>query len=301
MDSITVLNEAHGDDFSLYHADCIDFLRQLSADSIDFSIYSPPFGDLFVYSDSIADMGNSSSNGEFFEHYRYLVRDLLRVVRPGRLVAVHCSDLPTRKWIDGHIGLRPFSDDLTRIHTDEGWILHSRVTIWKDPVVEMQRTKALGLLYKQLQKDSAMSRTGMPDYLLVFRKPGDNAIPIEQRPENFPVDLWQKWASPVWMDINQTNVLNRNPARDSLDEKHICPLQLDLIERAIALWSAPGDAVFSPFAGIGSEGVVSLKQGRKFLGTELKQSYFQTASRNLQDAENQAATPSLIELMQEAV
>lgn len=282
---VKCLNEAHGDNWSLYHADSIDLCSQLPDESIGFAIYSPPFGDLFIYSDSVADMGNSSSGGEFFGHYRFLVDQLMRILKPGRLVAVHCSDLPTRKWVDGEIGLSPFSDQLSDCHRAAGFILHSRITVWRDPVVEMQRTKALGLLYKQLKKDSAMSRVGMADYVLVFRKPGENKERIGHTPDGFPVDKWQQWASPVWMDIDQTDVLNVRMAREVQDERHLCPLQLDLIERAVTLWSNPNDVVLSPFAGIGSEGFVSIKLGRRFLGVELKESYFRQASKYLEEQE----------------
>lgn len=296
--AVNVLNESHGERWALYNADCCAFVPQLPDASVGFSVYSPPFGDLFVYSDSVADMGNSSSDGEFAEHYAYLVRDLLRATKPGRLTAVHCSDLPTRKWKDGHIGLRDFSGEIIRIHESAGWLYHSRITIWKDPVVEMQRTKALGLLYKQLRKDSAMSRVGMPDYVLIFRAPGDNLEPIGRDGADFPVERWQEWASPVWMTIDQTNVLNGRMAREERDERHICPLQLDVIERCVTLWSNLGDVVFSPFAGIGSEGYVAVKLGRRFVGTELKESYWRQACKYLADAEREATTPTLLDLMQ---
>jgi DNA modification methylase len=253
--------------------------------SIGFSVYSPPFGDLFIYSDSAADMGNSSSDGEFFDHYEFLIEQMARVTMPGRLTAVHCSDLPFRKWKDGKLGIRDFSGDIIRAHEKYGWTLHSRITIRKCPVVEMTRTKALGLLYKQLQKDSSKSRTGMPDYLLVFRAPGENAEPITQDPQGFPVDQWQQWASPVWMDINQTNTLNVRMAKEAQDEKHLCPLQLDLIERALILWSNPGDIVLSPFMGIGSEGWCATKLKRKFVGVELKEAYWKQAVKNLKAIE----------------
>lgn len=287
MAKVRVLNETHGQNWSLYNADCVDFMSQMPDSCVDLSVFSPPFGDLFIYSDSEADMGNSSSNGEFMDHYRYAVDHLLRITRPGRLCVVHCSDLPIRKWINGHVALSPFSDDLSRCHREAGWLLHTRVTIWRDPVVEMQRTKALGLLYKQIQKDSSMSRMGMADYLLVFRKPGENAAPIEHRRADFPLEQWQKWASPVWMEIDQGNTLNVRLARDKDDERHLCPLQLDLIERALVLWSNPGETVFSPFAGIGSEGVVATKLGRRFVGTELKPSYFGVAARYLNEQDQQ--------------
>lgn len=279
---IRCLNEAHGRGFAAYHGDCVDVVRQLPDASVGFSVYSPPFSNLFVYSDSVADMGNSASDEEFAEHYGYLVRELARVTKPGRLSAVHCSDLPFTKWKDGRIGIKDLSGQIIRVHEAEGWTLHSRVTVWKCPVVEMTRTKALGLLYKQLKKDSTRSRQGMADYVLVFRAPGENAEPVAHSERDFPLDQWQQWASPVWMDIQQTNTLNVQAARDPKDERHICPLQLDLIERALVMWSNRGDTVLSPFMGIGSEGVVSLRTGRKFIGVELKDSYFNQAIRYLQ-------------------
>lgn len=294
-DTIRCLNQQLGKNYSAFHGDCVDVVSQLPDKSIGFSVYSPPFGDLFIYSDSEADMGNSSSDGEFFAHYEFLIMQMARVMKPGRLVAVHCSDLPFRKWKDGKLGIRDFSGDIVRAHERYGFTLHSRVTIWKDPVVEMTRTKALGLLYKQLQKDSSKSRTGMPDYLLVFRAPGENEEPIGHKPTEFPVSQWQQWASPVWMDIQQTNTLNVRIAKDDKDEKHLCPLQLDLIERAVVLWSNPGDVVLSPFMGVGSEGYVSLNLHRKFVGVELKQSYWKQACRAMDAIE--AAGPSMFEIM----
>ena len=284
---MNVLNEHHGRNSSIYNADCVEFAASLPDNSIDFTVYSPPFSNLFVYSDSERDMGNAADDDEFFEHYKFLLRELFRATRPGRLSAVHVSDIPLTKWKDGVVGIKDFSGMTVRAHEECGWTLHSKITIWKCPVVEMTRTKALGLLYKQLCKDSSRSRAGMPDYLLIFRKDGENEKPIGHKPDDFPVDLWQKWASPVWMDIQQTNTLNVKAAREDKDEKHICPLQLDLIERALIMWSAPGDTVYSPFTGIGSEGYMSLKLGRKFVGTELKPSYFKQAVQYLQSAEAQ--------------
>ena len=285
---VNCLNAKTGDKYAAYHGDCVEIMRQLPDESVGFSVYSPPFGNLFVYSDSIADMGNSSSDGEFAEHYAYEVREKFRITKPGRLTAVHCSDLPMTKWKDGAVGIKDFSGDIIRIHEAAGWILHGRRTIWKCPVVEMTRTKHVGLLYKQLQKDSAKSRGGMPDYLMTFVKPGENAEPISHTPKDFPLEQWQEWASPVWMSVNQSNVLNVKLAREAKDERHLCPLQLDVIERAVIMWSNPGDVVFSPFMGIGSEGYVSLKLGRKFAGTELKESYWRQACANLDgvDAQN---------------
>ena len=284
------LNQQSGQTYTAINGDCVDVVRQLPDHSIGFSVYSPPFGDLFIYSDSEADMGNSSSDGEFFDHYEFLIEQMARVTKPGRLTAVHCSDLPFRKWKDGKLGIKDFSGDIIRAHERHGFTLHSRVTIWKDPVVEMTRTKALGLLYKQLCKDSTKSRTGMPDYLLVFKAPGENAEPVGHQQKEFPVDQWQKWASPVWMDIQQTNTLNVKMAKENKDEKHLCPLQLDLIERAVIMWSNPGDVVLSPFMGIGSEGYVSVKLKRKFVGVELKQAYWKQACKNIANVEAQAAS-----------
>lgn len=284
------LDQVTGTNYSAIRGDCVDVVRQLPDHSVGFSVYSPPFGDLFVYSDSESDMGNSSSDSEFFNHYEFLIENIARVTKPGRLTAVHCSDLPFRKWKDGKLGIKDFSGDIIRAHERHGFTLHSRVTIWKDPVVEMTRTKALGLLYKQLQKDSTKSRTGMPDYLLVFKAPGENTEPVGQKPTEFPVSQWQQWASPVWMDIQQTNTLNVRMAKENKDEKHLCPLQLDLIERAVILWSNPGDVVLSPFMGIGSEGFVSVKLRRKFIGVELKESYWKQACKNIGNVEDQSAS-----------
>jgi hypothetical protein len=275
--NVLCLNEYHGKDFAAYHGDCCDVVRQMPDASVGFSVYSPPFSNLFCYSESVADMGNAASDTEFFTHYGFLLRDLFRATMPGRLSAVHCSDLPLQKWKDGVVGIKDLSGDIIRAHEAAGWVLHSRITIRKSPVVEMTRTKALGLLHKQLLKDSARSRAGMPDYLLVFRKDGENPKPINHSRDEMPVELWQQWAEPVWMDIQQTNTLNAATAREDKDERHLCPLQLDLIQRALVMWSARGDTVLSPFMGIGSEGVMSLRLGRRFIGVELKESYFRQA------------------------
>jgi len=287
MDAIKCLADCHDDKFAAYNGDCVDVVSQLPDNSIDFSVYSPPFVNLFIYSDSERDMGNCTDNDEFFKHYRFLIKEKLRVTKPGRLSAVHCTEIPARKFVDGYIGLKDFPGEIIKAHEDEGWIYHSRITIWRDPVVEMTRTKALGLLYKQLQKDSTRSRMGMADYVLVFRKQGDNAEPVAQDSGKFPVSQWQKWASPVWMDINQTRTLNCRMAKDNNDEKHMCPLQLDVIERCLNMWSNPGDVVLSPFMGIGSEGVCSLHLGRRFVGVELKESYFKQACKYLLDETGQ--------------
>ncbi len=284
------LDHAEGGSWAAYHGDCVDVVRQLPDASVGFSICSIPFGSLFTYSDSAADMGNSADDAEFFTHYGMLLREWARVTKPGRLCAVHCSDLPYTKWRDGLMGIKDFSGMVVRAHEAAGWVLHSKITVWKDPVVEMTRTKALGLLYKQLQKDSTKSRAGLPDYLLVFRAPGENAEPVGQDARLFPVEQWQRWASPVWMDIRQTDTLNVAQAREAADERHLCPLQLGLIERAIRLWSNPGDVVLSPFMGIGSEGVTAVRLNRRFVGVELKGSYFASARKHLDHAERTAAT-----------
>lgn len=281
--AISCIDSAFGDQWAAYQGDCVSLWKQMPDNCIDLSIYSPPFGQLFVYSESAADMGNSTDE-QFEEHYSYLVAEKYRMTKPGRLTAVHCSDLPMSKWRDGSIGIKDFSGDIIRIHEAAGWVLHARVTIWKCPVVEMTRTKHVGLLYKQLRKDSAKSRTGMPDYLLVFKKPGDNPEPIGHTTEEFPLDQWQEWASPVWTTVNQSDVLSVREARGPDDEKHLCPLQLPVIDRALVMWSNPGDQVFSPFMGIGSEGWQSLKRGRRFVGVELKDSYFRQAVQNLNAA-----------------
>lgn len=285
MNQIEALNESHGENWSLYHGDCVHVLSQFPDECIDLSIYSPPFASLYVYSDSVADMGNCRDDDEFFQQYEFLVKEKFRLTKPGRISCVHCADLPSSKAVHGYIGRRDFSGEIIRRHVDAGWIFHCRVTVWKDPVVEMQRTKALGLLHKQLKKDSTRSRMGNPDYLLVFVKPGENPEPVTHTNKDFPVEQWQQWASPVWMDINQTNVLNGKHARDDKDERHICPLQLDFIYRCLVMWSNPGNTVLSPFAGIGSEGYVSIKNNRRFIGTELKESYWKQAVDNLKHAE----------------
>lgn len=283
---IRCLNSDAGERWQAMQGDCVDVLSQMPDECIDFSVYSPPFGSLFVYSESAADMGNSTDE-EFAQHYSYLVREKFRVTLRGRLTAVHCSDLPMTKWKDGSVGIKDFSGQIIKLHEDAGWILHGRRTIWKCPVVEMTRTKHVGLLYKQLKKDSSKSRGGMPDYLLTFIKPGENSKPIAHTPDQFPLEQWQEWASPVWMTVNQSNVMNVKTAREAQDERHLCPLQLDVIERAIIMWSNPDDIVLSPFMGIGSEGVTSLNLGRRFVGIELKESYWKQSCRYLDSADRQ--------------
>ena len=273
--------------YQLYHNDCIDQLRKMDNEIFGFSIFSPPFAELYTYSDDIRDMDNSKDYEQFFDHFSYLTPELYRTLQPGRLIAVHCMDVSLQKGKDGVIGLRDFSGDLVKVFTEQGFVYHCRVTIWKNPVTEMQRTKALGLLHKQIKKDSSMSRVGGCDYMLVFRKDGENKTPITHQDtdpskENYlPVDLWQKYASPVWNDINYSNTLQFRSARDEKDEKHICPLQLETIERSLHLWSNEGDTVLSPFAGIGSEGHESIRLKRNFVGIELKKSYFDQMKMNL--------------------
>jgi len=272
------------DRYTLHNADCIELAKEIESDSVGFTIYSPPFSSLFTYSNSDRDMGNNKSYEDFSQHFSYLVDEMYRITMPGRLMAVHCMQLTTSKTNDGFIGIKDFRGDLIRMFQSKGWIYHSEVCIWKDPVVAMQRTKALGLLHKTIKKDSSMSRQGLADYLIVMRKPGVNVVPISHTPEQFPVEMWQRYASPVWFDINQTRTLNYREARDEDDVKHICPLQLDVIERALELWSAPDDLVFSPFLGVGSEGYCAVKMGRRFIGSELKPSYFDQAVKNMEDA-----------------
>lgn len=304
-----------GNNWELHHGDCVHVAQKIESGTIDLSVYSPPFSNLYIYSDSEYDMGNSSDDGEFMKHYSYLAEELYRITREGRLTVIHCKDLPMYKGRDGAAGLRDFPGETIKMYESKGWVFHSRVTIWKDPVIEMQRTKNHGLLYKQLCKDSAASRQGMADYLIVMRKWGDEskwesvtrggerfcdykgmtqcqptdkdlarARTEEEEKRLYSIAVWQRYASPVWFDINQTNVLNKMQAKEKEAERHICPLQLDVIERAVELWSNPNDLVFSPFTGIGSEGYVSLKMGRRFVGAELKKSYFDIACTNLDDA-----------------
>jgi DNA modification methylase len=279
-----------GDSWAIYLADCIEVMNGLPDGIIDLAIFSPPFSDLFVYSDSERDMGNCGSHEEFMEHYAYFAEALYRVLKPGRIACVHCSDLPARKGKDGFIGLHDFGGDLVRAHQAAGWVYHARCTIWKDPVIEMQRTKALGLLYKQLKKDSTRSRVGMPDYMLFFRKDQENPDPVTHDPEDLPVGMWQELASPVWMQVNQTKVLNGRMAKGQEDERHICPLQLDVIERCLTLYSNPRDLVLDPFNGIGSTGYQAVKMGRRYIGIELKPEYARQAARFLEQAEGQSAS-----------
>ena len=283
-ESAYMTENRNGSGWTMMLGDCVERIKEIESDSVGLSVFSPPFASLYTYSNSDRDMGNSKTDAEFAAHFRYLVDELYRVLMPGRLVSFHCMNLPTSKERDGFIGIKDFRGDLIRMFQDAGFIYHSEVTIWKDPVTAMQRTKALGLLNKQKNKDSSLSRQGIPDYMVTMRKPGTNPKPITHNNDEFPISVWQKYASPVWMDINPSNTLQYRAARENSDERHICPLQLDVIERAIKLWSNPGDLVLSPFAGIGSEGYVAIKDGREFVGIELKKSYFDLACKNLDAA-----------------
>lgn len=273
--------------YSMYHGDSCEVVKGIPDNSIHYTIFSPPFSSLYTYSNSDRDMGNSRNDNEFYEHFRYLVSELYRVTMPGRLLSFHCMNIPLMKQKDGVIGLKDFRGELIKIFTAEGFIFHSEVCIWKNPVTEMQRTKALGLLHKQIKKDSAMSRQGIPDYVVTMRKPGENPEPIEHTNESFPVDLWQKYASPVWMDIKQSNTLQKKSARAEEDERHICPLQLDVIKRCICLWTNPGDIVLDPFAGIASSNYMALRLDRRTIGIELKDSYYVQAVANCEMAMNE--------------
>ncbi len=270
------------DRYTAIHGDCVEALRGLPDQSIGYSIFSPPFASLYTYSNSPRDMGNVRNDDEFFEHFDYLIKELARVIKPGRNISFHCMDMPASKERDGYIGLKDFPGELLRAFQRHGFIFHSKVTIWKDPVTAMQRTKALGLLHKSVRENSAMCRQGIPDYLITVRSPG--SCERVTHGAEFPVDLWQKVASPVWMDINPSDTLQYTSAREHDDERHICPLQLEVIRRGVMLWTNPDDIVLSPFLGIGSEGHVSVEMGRRFVGVELKASYFQQAVRNLATA-----------------
>lgn len=272
-----------GDGFTVHLGDCVKWTKRMANNSIDYSVFSPPFADLFVYSNSDHDMGNCRNDEEFVQQLRFLIDELFRIIKPGRNVSFHCMNLPTTKMRQGFIGLRDFRGDLIRAFQDAGFIYHSEVCIWKDPVVAMQRTKALGLLHKTIRENSTMSRMGLPDYVVTMRKPGECEERVTHG-EDLPVLLWQKYASPIWDDIDQGRTLNKLPARDENDEKHMCPLQLDVIERCIHLWTNKDDLVFSPFTGIGSEGYCAVKMGRKFIGTELKPQYWELACKNIDDA-----------------
>ena len=292
---MNVLNQATGENYTVFHGDCVDVLKGIPDATIDYSIFSPPFASLYTYSNSPRDMGNVRNDAEFFEHFAFLIAELRRVMKPGHNVSFHCMLMPTSKERDGYIGLKDFRGDLIRAFQAHGFIYASEVCIWKDPVTSMQRTKALGLLHKTVRTNACMSRQGIPDYLVTMRAPGELVDRVTHTPEQYPVDKWQKVASPVWMDIDPSDTLQFRSAREHDDERHICPLQLEVIRRGIDLWTMPGDVVLSPFTGIGSEGFVAVEMGRKFVGAELKQSYFEQAARNLAAAE-QEKTQDLFEI-----
>lgn len=282
------LDQQSGDGWTAYNGDCVEVVSSLPDRSVDYSIFSPPFASLYTYSNSPRDMGNCRTDAEFFEHFGHLIDALARVMRPGRNVSFHCMLLPTSKERDGYIGLKDFRGDLIRAFQSRGFIFHSEVVIWKDPVTAMQRTKALGLLHKSVRENASMCRQGIPDYLVTMRAPGDNDLRVKHDSKQYPVDKWQKVASPIWMDIDPSDTLQYRSAREHDDERHICPLQLEVIRRGIDLWTNPGEVVLSPFMGIGSEGFVALEMQRRFAGVELKRSYFEQSTRNLANAVTQA-------------
>lgn len=282
-----VINQKISEFYSMYQGDSVEVLKGIPSNSIHYSIFSPPFASLYTYSNSDRDMGNCKSDKEFENHFKYLVKELYRVIMPGRLLSFHCMNLPTSKQNDGVIGIKDFRGQLIKMFQDAGFIYHSEVCIWKDPVVAMQRTKALGLLWKQLKKDSSMSRQGIPDFIVTMRKPGENPERVTHTDKSFPVNVWQKYASPVWMDIKQSDTLQRKSARDDKDERHICPLQLEVIKRCIELWTNPGDIVLDPFAGIGSTPYTALRMDRRALGIELKDTYYEQAVNNCEVALNE--------------
>ena len=279
-----VLDQVTENKYALYNGDSCEVVKEIPDNSIHYTIFSPPFASLYTYSNSDRDMGNSKGDDEFYNHFIYLAKELYRITMPGRLLSFHCMDLPLMKERDGVIGLKDFPSIIRQIFEDCGFIYHSKVTIWKNPVTEMQRTKALGLLHKQIRKDSAMNRQGIPDYIVTMRKPGDNPERISHTHETFPVDVWQNYASPVWMDIRQSDTLQKKSAREDKDERHICPLQLEVIQRCVELWTNPGDIVLDPFAGIGSVPYVAVTMGRRGIGIELKDSYYKQAKNNLEIA-----------------
>lgn len=323
-----VINQKIDDKYSIYHGDNCEVIKGIPDNSIHYSIFSPPFASLYTYSNSDRDMGNSKDDTQFYEHFKFLIKELYRVLMPGRLISIHCMDLPMMKSKDGVIGLKDFPGEIIKLFQNVGFIYHSKVTVWKDPLVEATRTKALGLLHKQLCKDSSMCRQGLPDYIITLRKPGDNPELIShldgldrffgedeptgekiQRPKPDPEkyekkekynevpvyshQVWRRYASPVWMDIRQTNTLNRTKARSEDDERHICPLQLDVIARCIELWTNPNDIVLDPFMGIGSTQYVALQMNRRTLGIELKKEYYDQAEKNINELQNTSIQQSL--------
>ena len=288
--SIMIKAKEISKEYSLYNGDSAEVLTKIPDNSIHYEIYSPPFQSLYVYSNSDRDLGNCRTADEFYEQFSFIAKELYRVLMPGRLMSFHCMNLPTSKERDGYIGIRDFRGELIKFFQDIGFIYHSEVCIWKDPVTAMQRTKALGLLHKQLKKDSCMSRQGIPDYLVTMRKPGENPERVTHTNDSFPVFVWQKYASPIWTDINPNDTLQYRSAREEHDERHICPLQLQVIQRGIELWTNPGDIVLTPFMGIGSEAYMAVKMGRRAVGVELKDSYYRQAVTNVKEAVNNQQT-----------
>lgn len=315
---VKIIDQIVTDRFALYQGDCVEVSKGIPSNSLHFAIFSPPFGSLYSYTDALQDMSNVRGDKEFFAGFDFLIAELARVIMPGRLVCFHCMNLPSSKERNGYIGIRDFRGDLIRAFQAHGFIYHSEVVIWKDPLIAATRTHALGLAHKQIVEDSAMCRVGIPDYLVTMRKPGQNPEPVAHKPSGlkryigkpedeprrektadargnkYSHEVWQRYASPVWMDINPSDTLQKDSARDDDDARHICPLQLTVIRRALELWSNPGDTVFSPFTGIGSEGYVALQEGRRFVGAELKDTYYKQAARNLERAATEQKQELLI-------
>jgi DNA modification methylase len=293
----TVVNQACGEAWALYNADSVTAMPGLPDESVDLSIHSPPFSSLYTFSNSERDLGNSRDDGEFFEHYRYVIRELLRVTKPGRLAAVHCQQLMTSKATHGVMGLKDFRGDIIRAYLAEGWVFHAEICCDKDPQSVACRTKKTSLLFATLRRDRAVLSPVFADYVCVFRKPGENREPIKDA--DVSSEDWILWARPIWYDIEETRVLNVQAAREDEDSRHLCPMSLDTIERCVRLWSNKGETVFDPFAGIGSTLYQSILLGRRAVGIELKGSYFLTAVANLNEAERQAHEPTLFDDLEE--
>lgn len=302
---VNIINQYRDENCALYCADTVEAIKMFSDNSMDMELYSPPFSSLFTFSNSDRDLSNCKSDDVFFEHFAYIVKDLFRILKPGRIMAVHCTNITTSKEHDGYIGIKDFRGDLIRLFQKEGFIYHSEVCIWKNAALAMQRTKAIGLLHKQLKKDSTVSRMALPDYIIFMRKPGDNAVPVIHTNETYPVSKWANVASPiwdmespVWMDINQSKTLNRN-FEDEESERHIAPTQLEALERCIELYSNEGEVIFTPFLGIGSEVYQAMKMNRKGIGIELKEAYYEQAVRNIKNLEAEMQQISLFDFLEE--